>query len=47
MAAEKPAALDYHSAILSRTKEKTAFIQMVVDAARSELGLPLQNVWED
>jgi GrpB-like predicted nucleotidyltransferase (UPF0157 family) len=29
------------------TMEKTAFIQMVVDAARSELGLPLQNVWED
>lgn len=29
------------------TREKTAFIQMVVDAARTELGLPLQNVWED
>ncbi|MGE7823991.1 GrpB family protein [Paenibacillus sp. NPDC093718] len=29
------------------TREKTDFIQMIVDAARRELGLPLQNVWED
>ncbi|MBT2765307.1 GrpB family protein [Paenibacillus sp. ISL-20] len=29
------------------TREKTAFIQMIVDMARTELGLPLQNVWED
>lgn len=29
------------------TRSKTEFIQKVVDAARSERGLPLQNVWED
>jgi hypothetical protein len=29
------------------TMEKTAFVQMIVDMARTELGLPLQNVWED
>ncbi|CAH0122276.1 MULTISPECIES: GrpB family protein [unclassified Paenibacillus] len=29
------------------TRSKTEFIQAVVDAARTEKGLPLQNVWED
>ncbi|TDL57179.1 GrpB family protein [Paenibacillus dendritiformis] len=29
------------------TRSKTEFIQRVVDAARTEKGLPLQNVWED
>lgn len=29
------------------TRCKTEFIQRVVDAARTEKGLPLQNVWED
>ncbi|BFH15298.1 hypothetical protein J6TS7_46040 [Paenibacillus dendritiformis] len=29
------------------TRFKTEFIQKVVDAARMEKGLPLQNVWEE
>jgi GrpB-like predicted nucleotidyltransferase (UPF0157 family) len=29
------------------TRAKTAFIQRVVDLARTERGLPLQNVWEE
>ncbi|MCT1400611.1 GrpB family protein [Paenibacillus sp. p3-SID867] len=45
-AVKRAAALNA-SSMEAYTKEKTAFIQMVVDAARSELGLPLQNVWED
>lgn len=27
------------------TRSKTEFIQKVIDAARKEKGLPLQNVW--
>lgn len=29
------------------TRAKTAFIQSVVDAARAEKGLPLEDVWEE
>jgi len=29
------------------TKRKTEFIQKIVDAARSEKGLPLKSVWEE
>ncbi|GIO29521.1 MULTISPECIES: GrpB family protein [Paenibacillus] len=37
----------YHSDPDGYTRAKTAFIQRVVDLARTERGLPLQNVWED
>jgi len=37
----------YHSDPDGYTRSKTAFIQHVVDLARTERGLPLQNVWED
>lgn len=37
----------YGNAMEQYTRSKTEFIQSVVDAARTEKGLPLQNVWED
>lgn len=36
----------YHSDPEGYTRAKTAFIQRVDDLARTELGLPLQNVWD-
>ncbi|MDF2959754.1 MAG: hypothetical protein K0S39_1489 [Paenibacillus sp.] len=39
-------AKQYHSDPEGYTRAKTAFIQHVVDLARTEQGLPLQNVWD-
>ncbi|SHE14055.1 dephospho-CoA kinase/protein folding accessory domain-containing protein [Chlamydia abortus] len=36
----------YHSDSDGYTRAKTAFIQRVVDLARTERGLPLQEVWD-
>ncbi|MFD1675780.1 GrpB family protein [Alicyclobacillus fodiniaquatilis] len=40
-------AKEYHSDSDGYTRAKTAFIQRVVDLARAERGLPLENVWEE
>lgn len=40
------AATENGSTMEAYTRAKTEFVQMVVDAARKEKGLPVQNVWE-
>lgn len=40
------AAMENGSTMEAYTREKTEFIQKVIDAARKEKGLPLQSVWE-
>ena len=40
-------AREHGDAIEKYTRAKTGFIQKAVDAARSEKGLPLENVWEE
>ncbi|MCF6409743.1 GrpB family protein [Pseudalkalibacillus salsuginis] len=44
---KKKLAKSYGKTMEEYTRSKTDFIQKVVDAARTEKGLPLQNVWED
>lgn len=38
---------EVHHSMEEYTRAKTAFIQKVIDRARSEKGLPLQKVWEE
>ena len=39
-------AIEHGNTMEEYTRSKTEFIQKVIDAARKEKGLPLQNVWE-
>lgn len=42
---KKASALRFGTELEAYTKSKTGFIQKVIDAARAEKGLPLEDVW--
>ncbi|MBD1379650.1 GrpB family protein [Metabacillus arenae] len=44
---KKISAKNHGNTMEEYTRSKTEFIQKVIDAARTEKGLPLQNVWEN
>lgn len=44
---KKRAAIENGNTMEEYTRSKTEFIQKVIDAARKEKGLPVQNVWEN
>jgi GrpB-like predicted nucleotidyltransferase (UPF0157 family) len=44
---KKRAAKKFGTDLEGYTRSKTEFIQKAADAARTERGLPLQNVWAD